>query len=84
MNPARKIPHTSSTQPAIRTVRGVRIWPPQLGQGLTVPSTLVRHDGARQVLTAGIGDSPLDTVCYPDGLPRATHIDRRYFLKPVA
>jgi hypothetical protein len=28
--------------------------PPQLGQGLTVPSTLVRHDGATQVLTAGI------------------------------
>jgi hypothetical protein len=41
-------------------VRGVRILPPQLGQGLTVPSTLVRHDGARQVLTAGI-DFPFST-----------------------
>jgi hypothetical protein len=32
----------------------VRIRLPQLGQLATVPSTLMRHDGARQMLTAGI------------------------------
>src|SRR5689334_6577179 len=65
MNPTRKSPQASNTQPAIRTVRGVRIFPPQVGQVATLPSTWLRHDGARQVLTAGIDILPLFPAARP-------------------